>query len=72
MNMFLCCIDVFRDIILLLKKHPEITTWEELVGIIENNENLEEFISRCEIGLYNDTGIDKIKKVAQNQLKKLS
>ena len=41
----------------------------ELIGVVETRENLEEFIRRCDTGMYKCTGIGKIKKVAKSRLK---
>jgi hypothetical protein len=65
-----CCFLVLEGIVRLSQKNPHIHNLRELLGIAENRETLEKFIEHCKLGIHEGKGINKIKKVAEDLLKK--
>jgi len=66
----ICCLQVLERIVRLSQKYPHIQELETLLGVIENKETLEKFIRYCELGMYEGKGINRIKKAAEELLKK--
>jgi hypothetical protein len=63
------CDTVLARLLGLVKRTPDIETLEGLIGIVETQENLEEFTRRCETGMYEGAGIGKLKKLAKERSK---
>ena len=70
-HLLICCLQVLRNIASLSKQNPSVQKLKDLLKIVENTETLQDFVERCDLGIYDGDGIDKIKKVAKAQLGKL-
>lgn len=70
-HLLICCLQVLSNIVNLSKQNPSAQRLRDLLKIVENAETLQDFVKRCESGIYNGYGIDKIKRVAKEQLGKL-
>ena len=66
------CVSVLANLLKLANRKPEVATLQGLIAEIETTENLEEFIRRCELGVWGDEGIEPIKKCAERRLKQVS
>ena len=62
------CDTVLVRLLDLAKHAPDIATLEGLIDAVETRENLEEFIRRCDRGVYEGTRIGKIKKGAKSTI----
>ena len=66
------CDTVLARLLDLAKHAPDIATLERLISAVETREKLEEFIRRCETGIYRGTGIGKIKSAAKSLLNQIT
>lgn len=69
-NLLACCLQVLESIVRLSQKYPHIQELENLLGIVENKETLEDFIKHCEQGMFEGQKIGDIKKVAKKRLER--
>ncbi|TRZ54008.1 MAG: hypothetical protein D4S01_00230 [Dehalococcoidia bacterium] len=67
-HLLICCLEIVQNIVCLSQRYPHIHELEELIGIVENRENLEYLIEQCKIGILEGKGINKIKKAAEERL----
>jgi hypothetical protein len=70
-HLLTCCLQVLSNIASLSRANPGIQGLKELLNTVENAETLQAFIEGCNLGMYDGDGIDKIKKVAEEQLGRL-
>lgn len=66
-HLLICCLQVIRNIVDLSRNHPNITTLEDLIGLVETPESLRKFIEKCE-WIYNGRTIKNIRAVAKKRL----
>ncbi len=67
-HLLICCLQVLKNIVNLCKQHPNVTTLEELIGVVETPKSLRYFIENCEVGVYKGQGIKDIKTTAQQRI----
>ena len=69
-NLLICCLEVIRNIVHLSQQYPLIPTLEGLMGVVENEETLLDFIKHCEEGAFEGPKIKDIQKTAKERLRK--
>lgn len=67
-HLLICCFQVLGNIINISMRHPDIPTLEDLIGVVETAESLQDFIRRCDSGIYDGQGIKSIKRVATRRM----
>ena len=69
-HLLICCLQVLSNIVSLSRQNPSMQRLRDLFKKVENAETLQHFIKLCNLGIYNGEGIHKIKKVAEEQLRR--
>lgn len=67
-HLLICCFQVLGNIISISRQHPDIHTLEDLIGVVETAESLQDFIRHCDVGIYDGRGIQDIKSAATKRL----
>ncbi len=67
-HLLICCFQVLGNIINISMRHPDISTLEDLIGVVETEEDLQRFIRFCDAGVYDGQGIKDIKEAAISRL----
>ena len=67
-NLLACCLQVLESIVRLSQKYQHIHELEDLLRIVENKEALEDFIKRCEQGIFKGQKIGDIKEPPKSAL----